>query len=357
MPAARPCPRKFTATAPAQHAVVTVAASLAGTHSLARPAGPGRADFATAAREAVPALRAADLPATVVTMQGPIRLADYLITRCVEAVVHGCGPAGPARPDRAAQAITAGALPEALAARAPHLVREARQLPLPVWIDAATGRQPVPGSLAAAVPVMTSAARAARGMAHPSRLALRPGLTLLDYFDAGVSGRDFAHGKPDPEIFLTAHEPGAGPRHAIAITGASAGIQAAKAGGMAAPGVAPAGDAGLPATAGADRGHHPPRRRHHRPLRRKAGHPKGITPHDNGITPAPRYRQEAAAADSGPGNMHRLTRSAWYRRSCARRTTTYRTADLAARAATSDRHAVRPAFQNVSDLIADSALP
>jgi hypothetical protein len=23
-------------------------------------------------------------------MQGPIRLADYLVTRCVEAVVHGC---------------------------------------------------------------------------------------------------------------------------------------------------------------------------------------------------------------------------------------------------------------------------
>ena len=156
--------------------------------------------------------------------------------------------------------------------------------------------------------------------------ALRPGPTLPGYLDAGVSGRDFAHGKPAPEIFLTAHEPGAGPRHAIAITGASAGIQPAKAGGMAAPGVAPAGDAGLPATAGADRGHHPPRRRHHRPLRRKAGHPKGITPHDNGITPAPGYGQEAAAADSGPGNMHRLTRSAWYRRSCARRTTTYRTA-------------------------------
>ena len=109
----------------------------------------------------MPALRAADLSATVVTMQGPIRLADYLVTRCVEAVVHGCDLAGPVRPDRVAQAITAGALPGALAtraphlARAPHLVREARQLPLPVWIDAATGRQPVPGSLAAAVPVMT----------------------------------------------------------------------------------------------------------------------------------------------------------------------------------------------------------
>jgi hypothetical protein len=73
----------------------------------------------------------------------------------VEAVVHGCDLVDPVRPDRVAQAITAGALLEALAARAPHLVREARQLPLPVWIDVATGRQPVLGSLAAAVPVMT----------------------------------------------------------------------------------------------------------------------------------------------------------------------------------------------------------
>ena len=134
-----------------------------GTHSLARlvdasaheAAGAGRVDFAKAVDEAVPALRAADLSATVVTMQGPIRLADYLVTRCVEAVVHGCDLVDPVRPDRVAQAITAGALLEALAARAPHLVREARQLPLPVWIDVATGRQPVSGSLAAAVPVMT----------------------------------------------------------------------------------------------------------------------------------------------------------------------------------------------------------
>ena len=36
-----------------------------------------------------------------------------------------------------------------------------------------------------------------------SRL-VRPGLTLLDFFDADVSGRDFAHGKPHPEIFLIA---------------------------------------------------------------------------------------------------------------------------------------------------------
>ena len=34
--------------------------------------------------------------------------------------------------------------------------------------------------------------------------SLRPGLRLLDFFDADVSGRDFARGKPDPEMFLAA---------------------------------------------------------------------------------------------------------------------------------------------------------
>ena len=82
---------------------------------------------------------------------------------------------------------------------------------------------------------------AEQGISSPT---LRPGLTLLDYFDADVSGRDFAHGKPDPEIFLTAaHELGVEPRHAIVIEDASAGVQAAKAGGMAAIGIARADDA------------------------------------------------------------------------------------------------------------------
>ena len=82
---------------------------------------------------------------------------------------------------------------------------------------------------------------------------LRPGLTLRDYFEADVSGRDFAHGKPDPEIFLTAaHELGVEPHGAIVIEDASAGVQAAKAGGMAAIGIARADDADLLAAAGAD---------------------------------------------------------------------------------------------------------
>jgi beta-phosphoglucomutase-like phosphatase (HAD superfamily) len=88
------------------------------------------------------------------------------------------------------------------------------------------------------------------GISSPT---LRPGLTLLDYFDADVSGRDFADCKQDPEIFLTAaHELGVEPRHAIVIEDAPAGIQAAKAGGMAAIGIARADDAKLLAAADAD---------------------------------------------------------------------------------------------------------
>jgi beta-phosphoglucomutase len=79
-----------------------------------------------------------------------------------------------------------------------------------------------------------------------SSRTLRPGLSLLDYFDADVSGRDFAHGKPDPEIFLTAaQELGVEPRHAMVLEDASAGVEAAKAGGMAAIGIARAHDADL----------------------------------------------------------------------------------------------------------------
>jgi beta-phosphoglucomutase len=89
-----------------------------------------------------------------------------------------------------------------------------------------------------------------QGISSPS---LRPGLSLLDYFDVDVSGRDFAHGKPDPEIFLTAaRELGVEPRYAMVLEDASAGVEAARAGGMAAIGIARADDTGLLAAAGAD---------------------------------------------------------------------------------------------------------
>jgi beta-phosphoglucomutase-like phosphatase (HAD superfamily) len=89
-----------------------------------------------------------------------------------------------------------------------------------------------------------------QGITSPS---LRAGLSLLEFFDADVSGRDFAHGKPHPEMFLTAaHELGVEPRQAMVLEDAAAGVEAAKAGGMAAIGIARADDADLLEAAGAD---------------------------------------------------------------------------------------------------------
>jgi beta-phosphoglucomutase-like phosphatase (HAD superfamily) len=89
-----------------------------------------------------------------------------------------------------------------------------------------------------------------QGISSPS---LRAALTLLHFFDADVSGRDFAHGKPHPEMFLTAAgELRVAPEAAIVIEDAAAGIEAAKAGGMAAIAIARADDADFLSAAGAD---------------------------------------------------------------------------------------------------------
>ena len=88
------------------------------------------------------------------------------------------------------------------------------------------------------------------GISSPT---LRPGQTLLDYFDADVSGRDFAHGKPDPEIFLVAAaKAGVPPERAVVFEDAPVGIQAAKAAGMLAVGVTTTHPAAALDGAGAD---------------------------------------------------------------------------------------------------------
>ena len=77
--------------------------------------------------------------------------------------------------------------------------------------------------------------------------------TLLDMFDANVCGRDFAHGKPAPDIFLAAAaDLGLPPPQCVVIEDAQSGVQAAKAGGMACIGVARLDDVALLQSAGAD---------------------------------------------------------------------------------------------------------
>jgi trehalose/maltose hydrolase-like predicted phosphorylase/beta-phosphoglucomutase-like phosphatase (HAD superfamily) len=92
--------------------------------------------------------------------------------------------------------------------------------------------------------------------AHEQGLELdfiRPGLTLLDLFDVDISGRSFARGKPDPEIFLTAsRELGAPAEECFVVEDAVSGIEAAKAGGMAALGIARNDDTDMLSRAGAD---------------------------------------------------------------------------------------------------------
>jgi beta-phosphoglucomutase len=82
---------------------------------------------------------------------------------------------------------------------------------------------------------------------------VRPRQTLLDVLDVDISGRTFRQGKPHPEIFLTAcRELGVPAQACFVVEDAVSGVTAAKAGEMAALGVARAGDAGLLSEAGAN---------------------------------------------------------------------------------------------------------
>ncbi len=82
---------------------------------------------------------------------------------------------------------------------------------------------------------------------------IRAGMTLQELFDADISGRDFPRGKPDPTIFLTAAEELGVPADAcFVVEDASSGVQAAKAAGMMALGVARLDDRDLLVQAGAD---------------------------------------------------------------------------------------------------------
>jgi beta-phosphoglucomutase len=77
--------------------------------------------------------------------------------------------------------------------------------------------------------------------------------TLLDMFSVNVCGRDLPHGKPAPDIFLlAAAELRLPPAACFVVEDAPAGVEAARAGGMMALGVARLHDADLLQAARAD---------------------------------------------------------------------------------------------------------
>jgi hypothetical protein len=153
---------RFLETTSAAPAQVTLGANLSGTSAFAetidraaRRARDRDLDFATSVERVVPALERADLAATVVTLQGPIALRDYLATRCVEAVVHGCDFTDPVTPDTEARDIACAALYEVMAARYPERLNDARLLPPTTWLRVATGRELPPPALQSCCPLMT----------------------------------------------------------------------------------------------------------------------------------------------------------------------------------------------------------
>ena len=154
---------KFIARASQAFAAeVSLEANLAGTHAMAavidtaaREAAAEPIAFAENLHDALPVLRSADLTTTITSFQGPIRLTDYLITRCVEGVVHGRDVVQPIQPDPVALEIAAGALKSVLAHRHPELLTELESMPTETWLDLATGRAKAPRGLARALPVMT----------------------------------------------------------------------------------------------------------------------------------------------------------------------------------------------------------
>ncbi len=91
---------------------------------------------------------------------------------------------------------------------------------------------------------VASSSKNANAMLHKVQLA--DGTSLYDAFGVNVCGRDLRAGKPDPEIFLlAAAELKLLPARCFVAEDAPAGIQAARAGGMAGLGVARLCDAAL----------------------------------------------------------------------------------------------------------------
>jgi uncharacterized protein (TIGR03083 family) len=153
---------RFLRTKGADKAVLGVTENLSGTRaygelidaSAREGAASNKVELRGPLDDIRPLVLAADLDATIATLQGSISVSDYLVTRCVEAVVHGSDLVPPIAPDPPARSITSQALLDALCVAAPDLMAEARALPVEQWIEFATGRAKATGRLSKVLPVM-----------------------------------------------------------------------------------------------------------------------------------------------------------------------------------------------------------
>jgi HAD superfamily hydrolase (TIGR01509 family) len=183
-------------------------------------------------------------------------LAGYADPQAFTTAMYQAQVAGKPRADGALAALTAMGVADA-DAKAPAYAR-AKQAKLEALIAAGTVKA-FPDALDFVQAVhalgwrlgVASSSKNANAMMAPIRLA--SGGKLLDVFSANVCGRDLAHGKPDPELFLiTAAELGAAPGDCFVAEDAPAGVEAARAGGMAALGLARLHDGRGLREAGAD---------------------------------------------------------------------------------------------------------
>ncbi len=113
-------------------------------------------------------------------------------------------------------------------------------------IAAFPGRAPLRAGVEVLGWPMAVASSSKNANAMLQKVQLADGSSLHDAFGVNVCGRDLRAGKPDPEIFLlAAAELKMPPARCFVAEDAPAGIQAARAGGMAGLGVARLGDAAL----------------------------------------------------------------------------------------------------------------
>jgi HAD superfamily hydrolase (TIGR01509 family) len=164
--------------------------------------------------------------------------------------------AGKSRLDGARSALEALGVPEADKRAADYAERKQARLEQLIHAGAVAAfpdaLRMVQALAALGMPMaVTSSSKNANQMMRPIRLA--GGASLLGAFGANVCGRDLPHGKPDPEIFLVAaRELGFDPACCFVAEDAPVGVQAARAAGMAALGVARLDDAAPLRAAGAD---------------------------------------------------------------------------------------------------------